>query len=134
MKKNEKPAATNTLTPAEQNAARMIEIEKKAAELAVKLNCYKVTPVVFNNPKTHLIEAVGYLREPTRDQKLAVMDLAGQGQAFSSATQIFDICIIKEESDPRIYSDLPENDMFYLGAVKAANEMIQMYINQFKKK
>ena len=133
--KNKSAANTSKQkTHVELNAERMREIEKKAEELKVKHNAFKVYPIVFNDPSTHLIEAVGYLKEPSLQAKLAVMDIAGQGQTFSSAAQILEVCLIREESDPRLISIEPQNHMYYLGAVNEASKLVKMFTNQFKKK
>ena len=130
----EKDTPAKELTPAEKNAEQMIEIEKKAESFKEKYKTFAVYPIVFINEDTKLIEAVGYLKEASLEAKLAVMDIAGQGRSYSCATQLLDVCLIKEESDPRISSTEPANHKFYLGAVTEASKLVKQYTNQFKKK
>jgi len=103
----------------------------KVAELEQRFSC-KVHPLVFGVPETGEI-LVGYFKEPPRTVKMRVMD-KGLTQPFTAASDIVDAYMIKEESDPRIYSDEPKNDNFYMGASLAAYESIKLAVNMFKKK
>jgi len=47
---------------------------------------------------------------------------------------MLDSVLIKEESDPRIYSERSEDDEIYLGAVMAALDLIKVGQNTLKKK
>lgn len=105
--------------------------QAKAEELTLKLGI-KVYPIVFRDEDTDE-ELVGYLKEPARIVKLRVLDKALSG-FVSAANELLDIIIIKEESDPRMYSERPEDDKFVIGATMAANDLIKSSINQFKKK
>ncbi|CAB4126194.1 hypothetical protein UFOVP153_54 [uncultured Caudovirales phage] len=107
------------------------EIELKAAELSTKHGA-KVHPLVF------LIEnsnerVIGYIQEPPRFVKLRVMD-KGMTNPVSAASEIVDAYLIKEESDPRIWSEAPENDPYYIGATLEAYNIVTLAVNQFKKK
>ena len=101
--------------------------DKKAAELSAELGV-KVHPIVFQDSETSDC-VVGYLKEPNRMVKLAVMDkqLAGM---FSAAAEMYELILVKEHSDPRLWSENPEHDKFYLGGVRAAQDLIKMSINQ----
>jgi hypothetical protein len=105
------------------------EIQIKADELAVKFNC-KVHPLVFSNGTENVI---GFIKEPPRFVKLRVMD-KGLTQPATAAAEVLEGYLIKEESDSRIWIESPENDPYYLGATMEAYNMINMSVNQFKKK
>lgn len=105
-------------------------VKSKAEELSIKHNC-KVNPFIF---KTEDGDIIGYLKEPERLLKLRVIDMLNMGQHTASGDAILQACLIKEESDPRILSESPNDDMVYIGAVMHAQELVKYYTNQFKKK
>lgn len=107
------------------------QVAAKAAELTAKYGV-KVNPIIFTVPD---IEGniIGYLKEPPRFVKLRIMD-KGLTAPVSAASEIVDAYLIREESDPRIYSEDPNNDRFYIGATMEAYATIKIAINQFKKK
>ena len=107
------------------------EIEAKVAELTAKYGA-KVHPLVFKGDN-EADQVVGFLKEPPRAMKLRIMDKA-LTEAVSSASVLVDAYLIKEESDARIYSELPENDKYYIGATVQAYKLIELSVNQFKKK
>jgi hypothetical protein len=106
------------------------EILVKAGELSQKENG-KVHPLIFKSETDELI--VGYLKEPPRHVKLRVMD-KGLTAPATAAAEVVDAFLIKEESDPRIWDEKPENDRYYLGATMEAYNLISMAVNQLKKK
>ena len=107
------------------------EIQNKADELTASLGV-KVHPLVFKL-KDSDEQVIGYLKEPPRFMKLRVMD-KGLTEPMTAASTIVDAYIIKEHSDPRIYSEAAENDPYYMGATMEAYNLIQLAVNQFKKK
>jgi hypothetical protein len=106
------------------------EILTKAGELSLKENG-KVHPLIFKSENDEQI--VGYLKEPPRHVKLRVMD-KGLTAPATAAAEVVDAFLIKEESDPRIWDEKPENDRYYLGATMEAYNLINMAVNQLKKK
>lgn len=131
-KQQTKSSTEKELSPEEFNKAKMLEVEAKIVELKEKHKC-EIHPIVFKSPETKKIIAVGYLKEPSLQAEMAYMDLATR-MPFSAGETILEACIIKEESDPRLYTAENANKEFYKGAVKEAGDMVQMYQNQFKKK
>jgi hypothetical protein len=107
------------------------EAVKKAEDLSVSMS-KKVHAIFFKENKDGE-EIVGFIKEPSRSLKLAVLDKAVQGMT-SAAAQMLDSVLIKEESDPRIYSERSEDDEIYLGAVMAALDLIKVGQNTLKKK
>ena len=106
------------------------EIELKAEELGKKFNC-KVNPLVFKADDGS--DVIGFMKEPPRFVKMRVMD-KGLTSPVSAASEVVDAYLIKEESDPRIYSESQENDQYYIGATMEAYSMVKLSVNQFKKK
>jgi hypothetical protein len=53
---------------------------------------------------------------------------------FSAAAEMLDSVLLKEHSDPRIYSERSEDDKIYLGAVMAAYDLVKFSVNTLKKK
>lgn len=105
--------------------------EAKAAELSAQMNV-KVIPFVFKDEETGA-DIVGFIKEPPRAVKLAMLDKSMTG-SFTAASEVLESILIKEHSDPRIYSEKSEDDRFYLGAVMAAYDRVKFSINTLKKK
>lgn len=106
------------------------EIQKTADELSQRESC-KVHPLVFMASESE--QVIGYLKEPPRMVKLRVMD-KGLTSPATAAAEVVDAYLIKDASDMRIWDEKPENDRFYLGATMEAYNLINMAVNQFKKK
>ena len=106
------------------------EILTKAGELSQLHNC-KVHPLVFASQDDE--QVVGYLKEPPRHVKLRVMD-KGLTAPATAAAEVVDAFLIKEESDQRKWDEKAENDRYYLGATMEAYNLINMAVNQLKKK
>lgn len=105
--------------------------EQKAVELSQQLNT-KVHPLVFMASGEE-DPVIGFVKEPNRQVKLAVLDKTLVGM-YSAAAEMLDVIILKEHSDPRITSENPEHDKYYLGATMAAYELIKLAVNQIDKK
>ena len=103
----------------------------KAQELSTLLNT-KVHPLVFKIEGEDEF-CVGYVKEPTRAVKLAVMDKSLVGM-YSATGEMLDVILLREHSDPRIYSERSEDDKYYLGAVMASYELIKVAVNKADKK
>lgn len=106
------------------------EATQKAEDLSKQLGV-KVHPIVFADENEKPV--VGFIKEPSRAVKMGVLDKAMMG-AFSAAGEMLDVCLIKEHSDARIYTESPENDAIYLGAVMEANALVKFSANTLKKK
>jgi hypothetical protein len=107
------------------------EIELKVQELSAKHGAV-IHPIVFKIEDSE-DTIVGFIKEPPRFVKLRVMD-KGLTSPVTAASEVVDGYLIKEESDPRIYSEAPENDKYYLGATLEAYNLVTLAVNQFKKK
>ena len=105
--------------------------KEKALQLSEELKT-KVHPLIFFVEKDKE-PVMGYVKEPNRAVKLAVMDKYASG-FYSACSQALDAILLKEHSDPRISSERAEDDMYYMGAVYAVSEMIQFAGNQVDKK
>lgn len=105
--------------------------EQKAAQLSEQLGV-KVYPLVFKETEDSP-EIVGFIKEPTRAVKYAVLDKSVMG-GFSAAAEMLDIIILKEYSDPRIYSERSEDDKINIGAAMAAYDLVKFSQNLAKKK
>lgn len=109
------------------------QINAKAEALGKELNI-KVFPILFQESDDPTAEQIiGYIMEPSRMVKLRALDKSLMSQ-MSAASELLDICILKEHSDPRIYSEKSEHDKFYIGACMSAMDTIRHSVNQVKKK
>lgn len=106
------------------------DIFKKADELSNREGC-KVHPLVFMADENDKV--VGYVKEPIRIVKQRALDAAIQKGATVAAGELLEAILLKDVSDPRIYSELPENDKFFLGASMACMELIKIS-NEINKK
>lgn len=107
------------------------EAQIKADELTTSLGI-KVHAIVFQESQDST-EVVGFIKEPSRMLKLAVLDKSVMG-SFSAASEMLESVLLKEHSDPRIYSERSEDDKIYLGAVMAAYDLVKFSVNTLKKK
>lgn len=105
--------------------------ESKAKVLSEELGV-KVHPLVFFTKESE-DPVIGFVKEPNRAVKLAVMDKYATG-FYSACSQALDAILLKEHSDPRISSERTEDDNYYMGAVYAVSELIQFAANQVDKK
>jgi hypothetical protein len=110
-------------------------VEAKAIALAEEYKCFKVHPIVFkadpNDPNSE--EIIGYIKEPSRMAKMAVMDKSVIG-GYGACEEILDSVLIKEHSDPRFSSESQEFDDIHMGLVMAVYNLIKFKTNTLKKK
>lgn len=100
--------------------------KERAAELSKELNTI-VHPLVFKGEDGE--DIIGYFREPNRMQKIAIMDKSIMG-SFSASAELYEILLLKEHSDHRLYSDRPEHDKYYMGGAMEVNNSIKFSLNQ----
>ena len=112
------------------NAAKL-EAEARAQALSDELKI-KVHPLIFSVNQND-DPVVGFIKEPSRAVKLAVMDKYAMG-FYSACSQALDAIILQDYSDPRITSERSEDDPYYMGAVYAVSEMISFAVNHVDKK
>jgi len=120
--KKETPVATKSTKQLAQEKADQLSIEYKV----------KVHPIFFILPETGE-EVIGFVKEPSRAAKIAVMDKAVMG-AFSAAEEIVPSVLIKEHSDPRMSSEAPEHDNIGIGVTMAVYGLIKFLTNVAGKK
>lgn len=106
------------------------QLQAKADELGQKHSC-KVHYMLFLDENGGQI--IGYMKEPGRSDKMRAWDKMMLSNSTAGA-ELLQICILPEETNSRIYTDAPENDYLYLGAIKFATDLIKVAINQAKKK
>lgn len=101
----------------------------QAEIISAELGCNVSELKVVNGEDT----VVGYLKEPNREAKRSVIDELLKSP--TTAGKIYLECaLIKEKSDPRLYSVLPEHDSIVLGAEMACIPLIELYQSAIKKK
>lgn len=108
------------------------QIDEKVKSLTEKHNT-TINPVVFVSDADANDYVIGYLLEPNRLQKMAAMDKLNYSESGANL-DILTVCLIREASDERILSEAPENDKFFLGALKAAGALLKLSINLHVKK
>ena len=107
------------------------QIELKAEQLSQRENNL-VTPIVFVDEETEE-KIVGYIKTPSRLVKLRVLDKA-MSSPVTAASELFDVVLLKDDSDPRFSSTRSEHDKYYLGGTMEAFKLVEMSVNTFKKK
>ncbi|RYD54883.1 MAG: hypothetical protein EOP56_18110 [Sphingobacteriales bacterium] len=130
---NKKPAAASkpqVKPTAQAKQPDFKAIKAKAEELTAKHGT-TVHPLVFIEPLSKE-QVVGYVKEPTRQVKMYAMDKMHASPSTAGVT-IFESGLIKEESDPRLYTESPDNDKYYLGAIREVVNLVTVAINQLKK-
>lgn len=123
-----KETKTQAETPLEKAYAKAAELTEKFKIAGV----FKVHPIVFDDEVSGDI-IIGYFKEPSRAAKLAVMDKSMLG-AYGAIEEILPSIIIREESDPRIYSEDQANDSIFMGVLMAVYSVIKFKPNTAKKK
>jgi hypothetical protein len=101
-------------------------------ELATKHNCKKVHVCVQLDEEGN--EVISYVKEPDYMSKLALMDKAGQIGMHMAGEELRALFQLKEESDRRTYSDKWEDEKYKLGVAQFCLSIIEIALNQFKKK
>ena len=119
---------TNVLTDTERKM-----YEDKAQELATEIGVPKVHPVIFVHPETKE-RIVGYLSEPNFQTKLAIMDKSLMLGVYQAGEELARICLLKEHTDMRMYSEANACDDYRMGVVDKCLTLIGRYQDQFKKK
>lgn len=114
-----------TLQKAEQRAEELTAVYKDKG-------VYKIHPIVFKDESTG-DEIVGFIKEPSRAAKMAVMDKSMMG-AFGAVEEILDSVLLKDVSDPRMFSEDQAYDAIHMGLVMAVYKLIEFKTNTAKKK
>lgn len=124
------------------------EVIDKAAELTKSLGCI-VHPITFVNYTEDQVTKIkagedisddetdivyGFLKEPSFLVKARAMDKVYNGMGFTANLEILEACIIKDQTDPRMMSEVAPNDKFKLGAAKYAGELLLIAKDQTEKK
>jgi len=105
------------------------EAEQKASELSTQLNA-KVIPFVFAVLGSEGEYVEGFLKEPSRQIKTMYLDKVGSIGLGSAASQLLEMCLLKEHSDKRVVDE----DVYWFGACGLVSEIVQAANNQLKKK
>jgi hypothetical protein len=97
-------------------------IKQKVEELKVLYKC-EIIPLIVSF-ENELI--VGYVKEPNRYQKsLSIAKIPKS--IYLGGIEILDNCLIKNESDPRLYSDDQQYDnIIFCAAFKVMDEVIKL--------
>ena len=107
--------------------------ESNAKLLTEKLNI-QVIPMCFCVSRDPWDFSIGYLKQALRSAKMIASDMSTTQGTKIAEQYLLNLCLIKDESDPRILSDEPENDPIYIGALEAAGKLVSSYLNLAKKK
>jgi hypothetical protein len=110
-----------------------VEMAEKAKQLTDKMGA-KVHPILFYPSEEGVDPIKGYIKDPPRLAKIRILDKSYQVGEFSASAEMLDLCLIKEESDPRLYSEDQQYDHIYLGACYECQKLIRIATSQVKKK
>jgi hypothetical protein len=106
----------------------------KAAELSQKYNGAEVVPVHYIDPiNPEGTPIVGFLKEPNRMTKANIADEILKSHFRGSAVAL-EACLLKDVSDPRLWSQRREYDAIVFAAGETAAQFVQIAISQVKKK
>lgn len=106
---------------------------KAKAEELTKREGVKVTAILFYMNGNVNDPIVGFLKAPSRIAKVKIMDKGDQIGTYSAAAEALELCLLAKDSDMRLLSQAPEYDDIYMGALLAAQGLINASINQIKK-
>ena len=128
-----KDTPTEQLSPDQITAAAISAAEDaaqgKAKEISDRKGGVKVTPVVFkvvdfDDP------IVGFYTEPNRLTKVRASDASANQGPVTAGSILYASSFLEDESDPRIKTD----DRLYMGACYAMLNVLQIAVDQYKKK
>ena len=71
---------------------------------------------------------------PNRLAKMRILSKIVSGEFVETAAVMLPELILKEHSDPRLYSELPENDGYFIGAAMVLNKTLEVAIDLSEKK
>lgn len=121
------------------------EIEKRNKAIALRKEEVEAKRVELENREKKKVHAfyfdtndfgpvVGYIKEPALFIKMQAVDMSARSKT-TAAQIIIDSCLIKEESDERIYNEDPTGkyDDIKLGANFAAQGIITYCVDLLKK-
>lgn len=103
------------------------QLEEKRKQLEAQHGKTVHLWIVYDENESPII---AYALEPSRDAKRAALDkstisMTGAGDLLLRA------CLIREESDPRILDDKPENDTIYFSFLMKAQALVRFYATAF---
>lgn len=125
--------------PDELSPEEIQEYSNKAKEILNNWNSlneakpYEIYPVVLIEPENNE-RIVAFIKEPNYLLKLKIMDKSFTQGLYSAADELRELCILKDKSDPRTYSDEPQNDKYKLGVTDFCITLVKRSSNQYKKK
>ena len=122
-----KPEYTQEQLLASVEEKRLTIEQKERNKVGAKADG-KVTAVLYQLPGETPV--IGFFREPVRISKLRILDKVMSSGIYEGGDLALSICLIEEESDPRILSD----DRYYIAACKDSTNGIEMAVNQMNKK
>lgn len=123
---------------AEQTADEILygKLAHRAESISQRLGGVPVTPFVFYDPadKEKTDPVIGFLKDPDLQVKIRVLDKSSALGDFAGSYEMLQLCLVTEDSDPRISSTKHSDHKYVLGACFEAQQLIQIALSQFKKK
>lgn len=105
------------------------EIAAKADELSIAKGRKVYSICVDANGE----QIVGFIEEPKRQAKYAALNELAKKDVATAGEIILDACLIKEESDKRLYSMDSAHDGIVISAAMACIKLVEVYEADLKK-
>lgn len=105
------------------------QINEKA-DLLSQQRQVKVYPIIVDAKGEQI---VGFIEEPKRQAKYAAMNELAKKDVATAGELILEACLIKEESDKRLFSQSSEHDSIVIGAAMACLKLVEVYEADLKK-
>jgi hypothetical protein len=122
---------TETLSP-EITDEEITLYEQAAGVLAKKYNVAKVHVYIGLGEDNERI--VGYLKEPSYQQKLMAMGKLSTTDPFLAAEEMRGVLTIEEDSDERTFSKSNSCDKYRIGMATTCLTFLEVAANAYKKK
>lgn len=103
--------------------------QEQAVEHSEKLG-FKVEALVLNQGEDTVI---GFLKNPNREAKRAILDELLKSPTNAGKLYL-DVSLVKEVSDPRLWSNDSDCDAIVMGAEMACVSKVELYQSEIKKK
>jgi hypothetical protein len=118
----------------ELTEVEIAELEKKCLELAEKHNVAKVYPCVQIKNDGSNERVISFVKEPNFETKLALMDISNSLGIHQAGNNLRMMCQLTEESNPLTYGEHWECDKYKLGVAQFCLGIIEIALNEYKKK
>lgn len=117
-----------------EKAKNIDEAQAIADDVAKGLTEKYQTEVTAKVVSTGSDYVAGYFIAPNRLMKMQALDMAATSSLTMANDNLLRVCLLADDSDPRILDESPVNDPIYLAFNMFASTLVEMYNINVQKK